>query len=76
LTSPRQAKQLVSLTTDRIVSELLEETLEQIVTVGGSVIAVNATHNPEQSPRVRRLMGDLLALIQENEGDLGTDAPS
>ena len=66
------------MTSDFLASELLEETLltlEQITT-GVTVMAINATHNPEQSPRVRRLMGDLLALIQEAEGDLGTYATS
>jgi hypothetical protein len=62
------------LTTDSIASELLEETLltlEQITT-GVTVMAINATRAPEHSPRVRRLLGDLLALIQEAEEDLGT----
>ena len=61
-------------TTDSIASELLEETLltlEQITT-GVTVMAINASRQPEQSPRVRRLLGDLLALIQEAEEDLGT----
>ena len=39
-------------------------------------MAIGATRNPEQSPRVRRLLGDLLVLIQEAEGDLGTYALS
>ena len=67
-----------TLTTDRIANELLEETLltlEQITT-GVTVLAINGTRNPEQSPRVRMLLGDLLALIQEAEKDLGTYAPS
>ena len=54
-----------------MAAELLEETLltlEQVST-GVTVLAINATRNPEQSPRVRRLLGDLLALIQEAEGD-------
>ena len=69
---------MTPLTTDHIASELLEETLltlEQITT-GVTVMAINATRDPEQSPRVRRLLGDLLALIQEAEKDLGTYAPS
>lgn len=62
------------LTTDRIASELLEETLLTLdqISTGVTVQAINATRNPEQSPRVRRLLTDLLALIQEAEGDLGT----
>lgn len=66
------------LTTDSIASELLEETLltlEQITT-GVTVLVINATRDPEQSPRVRRLLADLVALIQEAEEDLGTYAPS
>ena len=62
------------LTTDHIASELLEETLltlEQLTT-GITVMAINATRSPEQSPRVRRLLGDLVALIQEAETNLGT----
>ena len=39
-------------------------------------MAINASRQPEQSPRVRQLLGDLLALIQEAEKDLGTYAPS
>ena len=64
----------MTLTTDRIAAELLEETLLTLeqVTTGVTVLAVNATRNPEQSPRVRRLLTDLVALIQETEGDLGT----
>jgi hypothetical protein len=69
---------LSTLTTDSIASELLEETLltlEQITT-GVTVLAINATRNPEESPRVRRLLGDLLEALQQAEEDLGTYAPS
>ena len=65
---------MTPLTTDSIASELLEETLltlEQLTTAV-TVLTINATRNPEQSPRVRRLLGDLVALIQEAETDLGT----
>ena len=65
------------LTTDSIASELLEEsllTLEQITT-GVTVLAINATRDPEQSPRVRRLLEDLVAVLQEAKEDLGTYAP-
>ena len=67
---------MTPLTTDSIASELLEETLLTLeqVTTGITVMAIQATRTPEQSPRVRRLLGDLLALIQEAEGDLGTYA--
>jgi len=65
---------MTPLTTDSIASELLEETLLSLeqITTGVTVMAIKATRDPEQSPRVRRLLGDLLALIQKAEGDLGT----
>jgi hypothetical protein len=68
----------MTLTTDRIANELLEETLLTLdqVSTGVTVMAIQATRNPEQSPRVRRLLSDLVALIQEAEGDLGTYASS
>jgi hypothetical protein len=65
---------MTTLTTDHIASELLEETLltlEQLTTAV-TVLTINATRSPEQSPRVRRLLGDLVALIQEAETNLGT----
>jgi len=56
----------------------LEETLISIdqISRGVTVMAINATRNPEQSPRIRILMGELLALIQEAEDDLETYSPS
>lgn len=68
----------MTLTTYRIANELLKETLltlEQI-TMGVTVLAINATRNPEESPRVRRLLGDLLEALQQAEEDLGTYATS
>lgn len=64
----------MTLTTDWIDAELLEETLLTLeqVTTGVAVLSINATRNAEQSPRVRRLLTELVALIQEAEGDLGT----
>jgi len=50
-------------------------TLEQVKT-DVTVLAIQATKNLEQSPRVRRLLGDLVALIQEAEGSLANYAPS
>ena len=66
------------MSTDLIASELLEETLLTLdqISTGITVMAINATRDPEQSPRVRRLLGDLVALIQEAEKDLGTYASS
>jgi hypothetical protein len=67
-----------TMSTDLIASELLEETLLTLdqISTGITVMAINATRDPEQSPRVRRLLGDLVALIQEAEKDLGTYASS
>jgi hypothetical protein len=48
--------------------------LEQIST-RITVLALNASRNPEQSVRVRMLLGDLLADIQDCEEQLGTYDP-
>ena len=40
-----------------------------------TVLALNASRNPEQSPRVRMLLGDLLADIQDCESELGSYGP-
>jgi hypothetical protein len=40
-----------------------------------TVLALNASRNPEQSVRVRALLSDLLADIQDCEEQLGTYAP-
>ena len=50
-------------------------TLEQITT-GVTALALSVSRNPEQAPRVRTLLGDLLADIQDCESELGTYAPS
>ena len=50
-------------------------TLEQIST-RITVLALNASRNPEQTPRVRMLLGDLLADIQDCESELGTNGAS
>ena len=63
-----------TLTTSALSTEVLESallTLEQIST-RLTVLAVNASRNPVQSPRVRMLLGDLLADIQDCESELGT----
>jgi hypothetical protein len=64
------------LTTSVPSTEVLEDallTLEQIST-RITVLALNASKNPEQTPRVRILLGDLLADIQDCESELGTYA--
>ena len=66
------------LTTSALSTEVLEDallTLEQ-VTTRISVLALNASRNPEQSVRVRMLLGDLLADIQDCERELGTNGAS
>ena len=68
---------MTTLTTSVPSCEVLEDallTLEQITT-GVTVLALNASKNPEQAPRVRMLLGDLLADIQDFESELGTYAP-
>jgi hypothetical protein len=66
------------LTTSALSTEVLESallTLEQIST-RITVLALNASRNPEQSPRVRMLLGDLLADIQDCEERVGDLCPS
>jgi hypothetical protein len=65
---------MTAVTTSALSTEVLESgllTLEQIST-SVTVLALNASRNPEQSPRVRMLLGDLLADIQDCESELGT----
>ena len=65
------------LTTYALSTEVLESallTLEQVST-RISVLALNASRNPEQSVRVRMLLRDLVADIQDCEEQLGTYAP-
>ena len=67
---------MTTLTTSALSTEVLESallTLEQIST-RLTVLALNASKNPEQSVRVRMLLGDLLADIQDCERELGTFA--
>ncbi len=64
------------LTTSALPTEVLESallTLEQITT-RITVLALNASRNPVQSVRVRMLLKDLLADIQDCEEQLGTYA--
>ena len=68
---------MTTLTTASLATEVLESTLLTLeqVTTSLTVLALNASRNPEQSPRVRALLGDLLADIQDCEQQLGTYAP-
>jgi hypothetical protein len=64
------------LTTSALSTEVLESallTLEQI-SARITVLALNASRNPQKSPRVRMLLGDLLADIQDCESELGTSS--
>ena len=73
-TGINRCQTLTPLTTSALSSEVLEGallTLEQITT-RITVLALNASRNPEQAPRVRMLLGDLLADIQDCESELGT----
>lgn len=68
---------MTTLTTTALATEILEGTLLTLEQVSTrlTVLALNASGTPEQSPRVRMLLGDLLADIQDCENDLGTYAP-
>jgi len=57
-------------------TEVLEGTLLTLdqISTRITVLALNASRNPEQSPRVWMLLGDLLADIQDCEEQLGTYA--
>ena len=66
-----------TLTTSALSTEVLESallSLEQIST-RITVLALNASRNPQQSVRVRALLRDLLADIQDCEEQLGIYAP-
>jgi hypothetical protein len=61
-----------------ISTDLLQETLlalNQIAT-GITVLALNASMQPDQVPRIRALLENLLALIRACEGEVATDAAS
>jgi hypothetical protein len=67
---------MIALATSALSAEVLKSallTLEQITT-RITVLALNASRNPEQAPSVRILLGDLLADIQDCEEQLGTYA--
>lgn len=68
---------MTTLTTTALATEILEGTLltlEQMST-RLTVLALNASKNPVQSPRVLMLLEDLLAGVQDCEEQLGTCAP-
>ncbi len=65
------------LTTASLATEVLEGTLLTLeqTTTRLTVLALNASRNPDQSSRVRLLLEDLLADIQDCEEQLGTYVP-
>ena len=67
---------MATLTTASLSTEILEATLLTLdqVTTRLTVLALNAARKPEQSYKVRMLLGDLLADIQDCEEQLGTYA--
>ena len=69
--------QMPPLTTAALSTEVLQDcllTLDQLTT-SITFLGLNAAISPEQSPRLRTLLDNLLVLIQECENDLGTYAP-
>ena len=68
---------MTASTTAALATEILEGTLLTLEQVSTrlTVLALNASRTPEQSTRVRLLLEDLLADIQDCETDLGTYAP-
>ena len=66
------------LTTSALSTEVLKSallTLDQITT-RITVLALNASRHPEQYPRVRMLLEELLMSLQQCETDLGIYPPS
>ena len=65
---------MTTLTTAVLSTEILEDSLLTLEQISSRIteLALNASRNPEQSPRVRTLLGDLLADIQDCESELGT----
>ena len=62
----------MSLSTDRISSEMLQEVLLAVeqITTGITALSLSAVAQPDQSPRIRTLLSDLLELVQQCEADL------
>ncbi|TGG84431.1 MAG: hypothetical protein ERJ69_03215 [Aphanocapsa feldmannii 288cV] len=63
-----------SLTTGSLSQEILLNSLLTIdeLTTGLTVLACDAAANPQQSPRLRALLDELLAALQACENELGT----
>lgn len=68
---------VITLTTSSLSTQILEGTMLTLdqMTTRLTVLALNASRNSGQSVRVRMLLEDLLADIQDCEEQLGTYAP-
>ena len=62
-----------SITPDRIANEILVEVLlaQNQMSTALAVKALEAHRRPDMAPRVRRLLGDVLAAIQAAEDEMG-----
>ena len=62
-----------SLTPDRIANELLIEVLltQEQITSSLAVMALEVHRRPDMAPRVRRLLGEVLAAIQSADREMG-----
>ena len=63
-----------ALTTSALPLEVLRDSLLALeqVNSGVTMLALIASGQPEQSPRLRRLLQGLVALVESCESDLGT----
>ncbi len=62
-----------SLTPDRIANELLVEVLlaQDQMSTSFAVMALEVQRRPEMAPRVRALLGEVLAVVQAAEDEMG-----
>ena len=62
-----------SLTPDRIANEILVEVLlaQDQMSTALAVMALEAHRRPEMAPRVRALLGEVLAVVQRAEEEMG-----
>ena len=62
-----------ALTPDRIANEILVEVLlaQDQMSTALAVMALEVHRRPDMTPRVRRLLGEVLAVVQWAEDDMG-----
>lgn len=62
-----------SLSPDRIANELLVEVLlaQDHISTALAVMALEVNKRPELAPRVRALLGEVLAVVQRAEEEMG-----